>query len=281
MRILRNTAAISAAVLFASTALASRDPFVTTAYTPAPHAQGGETATALTTGFEAPFVPGQLNLQQGWTVSTVSGVPVTSVNVATANPKNGVQHVRETDTTNVANGGVVGAFSANLPQPANDASVTSVDVFINDPGGADYRVQGQSPAQGFISWRVDFDFLNNINVVDFSGTALALVDTGFNWAPGVYQNLTVSFVPGGPAGTPPTAPAGTIVYKLNGATIYTADTLVAATATDQVLFLNDSFQVANGFGDFDNLTVTAVPEPTSLGLLGVGAIAAFRRRRRA
>lgn len=270
-------ASAAALALSVSAFAASRDPFVNSAALIAPNSEI-ETATALSTGFEAPFVPGSIGGQQGWTVSTVSAVPITTANISTATPQAGAQHVRLTDFG--ANGTVVGAFSPNLPQPANDASQTNVSVMITNSGGADYRVQAQSPTQAFLTWRVDFDFQGDINVVDFNtaGT-LALIDTGLNWTPGQYFDLGVTFEPGGPVGTPATAPAGRITYTLNGVPFYTADTLVAGTAVDQMLFLNDSFQLLNESGNFDNLSITAVPEPTALAALGLAGVMAFRRRR--
>jgi hypothetical protein len=250
-----------------------------TSFIPAPIDET-RTATGLSTGFESPFVAGAtINGQQGWT--TFAADTATSTTISTASPFAGTQHVRMIDGG--TNGTLRGAFSPNSPQGANDPAQINIRMKLSNIGGADYDFIGQSPTQAFLSFRMNFDFTGNINVLDFVGTALGFVDTGVDWTAlaGQYVNVGVTFVPGGPPGTPATAPAGSIAYSINGTTIYTADTLVAGTAVDQIIMLNDSFQLANETGDWDNLSITAVPEPTSIAALGLVGGALFARRRRA
>ena len=242
--------------------------------------------TNLTSGFEAPaFVPGNLNGQNGWGVTLLApapGTPITSANISTAQPLSGAQSLRLTDEATVADGNFTGAFSPSTPGPANEASTVSFDYNIRNvvpgaaTGGADYRIAAQSQSQAMISFIVNFSFLGNILVADFDATGmLALIDTGADWTPDTTQNLSVDFVPNAAAG----ALGGTITYNLNGTPIYVADTLVGGTNVEQVLIRSDNFQVDGEVGDFDNLAVTAVPEPTSLALLGLGGLAVLRRRR--
>lgn len=87
--------------------------------------------------------------------------------------------------------------------------------------------------------------------------------------------------------------AGTATYSLtsdtsgNTVTIGTLDSNLGDTfgLTGQAsIFYGDLFSSIAGdanlaFGVFDNFSVTAVPEPTSLALLGVGSLAMLRRRR--
>lgn len=265
-------ATLSATSAFAGpgTRVAGRD-FITS-----PSTGGPEVATALSTGFESPFTPGNISGQQGYTVFAAN--TATTAVVSTASPFAGAQHLRLTDGG--ANGTLTGAFSPSITQPANDAAQFNVQMRISNLGGANYDVLGQAPTQSVLSFRADFDFEGNLFVLDFNASGvLGFVDTGVQFPVNTYFNFGVTFLPGGPVGVPATAPAGKIVYTINGVPVYTADTLVAGNRIEQLIFLSDNFQLANEFGDFDNVSVAPVPEPTSLGLLAVGGLALARRRR--
>jgi len=288
--------AAAAAAALASTAFAAKPESNNTAAASMGPILGTRAPTGLSTGFESPFVTGTINGQQGWTVSQIGSpaVPVTTANIVNTTPISGAQSLRLTDTTAVASGTSTGAFSPVLAQIAPDQSISTFSARIDGvtpgpSGGADYFISGQSPAQLFVTWRIDLNFQGPIRVLDFPGVGqtgtLGFQNTTASWTPGTVMNFEVDFLPlpgatpGTPTSTPPGNGLGTIVYKLNGVPIYTADSLVAGTSVDQFVFLSDNFQVAGESGTFDNLGVTGVPEPTSLALLGLGALATLRRRR--
>ena len=246
-------------------------------------------ATGISTGFESPFVPGTIAGQQGWNVSTISSVAINNQVISTTTPITAAQSLKITKATAAAAGASVGSFSPVSVQPAPDASVSSFSLRIDGvtpgaaTGGADYNISGQSPAQAFITFRVNFSYLGTINVLDYPGVGqtgtLGFQATTATWTPGTNYNVSVSFVPL-PTATPGATNAlGSIVYRVNGVPVYTADSLIAATKSDQFVVTSDSFQVAGESATFDNLSITAVPEPTTLAALAGAGLIGLRRRR--
>jgi len=219
--------------------------------------------TPYATGFEAAdgFAPGNIFGQAGWTVFSGD----TNQIISTANPAGGVQHYRNQREPAFGSGTLVGAFSPASGAAPIAAHSMSVDIAIGATGGADYDVVPQAPSQGFLTARVKFFYLGDIYVLDDTGAGLTFVDTGTNWIPGGYHDLTIDIDPIGDS----------IDYYYNGGLIYSGVAGVfAGTATEQVVLLSDNFQLQE-VGDFDNLVVT--PEPTSLLLLALGALALRRR----
>src|SRR4051812_13875688 len=87
MRIASTCAGLLALSLAASTHASKIFNVSTAAETPGGVVVGTTpAATGLSTGFESPFVPGTINGQQSWTVSTISAVPVTGNNISTTTP---------------------------------------------------------------------------------------------------------------------------------------------------------------------------------------------------
>lgn len=192
------------------------------------------------------FAPGFLGGQAGWTVFTVSSTQPT---IEAINPSSGAQHMRMVNDAAVAAGNLIGGFSPDLgPQPTGLVSDVSVDVNISGANGSDYDVAAQAPSAGLLTWRVNFRFTGPIRVLDGG----VFVDTGVTWPTGTTFNLRVV--------TDPTVP--TIDYYIDGALIYTATALVGAEAVEQVVLLNDNFQLPGETGDFDNLMIdtAVVPE---------------------
>ncbi len=209
------------------------------------------------------FATGVLSGQNGWTAFAASTVMPT---VDAVNPSSGSQHMHlENDP---ASGGLtnIGGFSPLLaPQSATDSSRVSVDIFISNDGGSDYDVVAQAPSLGTLTWRVKFEWLGNINVVDDIGGGLAFIDTGIVWPIGTYFNLEVITDP----------VANSIEYYIDGNLIYTSVIgLIAAPNVEQVVLLNDNFQLAGETADFDNLQINTfyLAPPTPVPSLGVYAV---------
>jgi len=230
-------------------------------------------ANIYATGFEATegFATGFIGGQNGWSAfsaSTVEG------HVDTVNPASGAQHLRISNDPAAGAGNYVGGFSPDWgPQPAGQYTV-SVDVCIGATGGADYDIVPQAPSQSFLTARVkyfwdDYDLdgtPGDVVVLDDDGTGLTYYDTGYDYTPGVYHNLTIDI----------DAIGNTIDYYFDGTLAYSGMAGVfAGTSVEQVVFLCDNWNAGES-GDFDNLLVT--PEPTSLVLLALGGLALIRRR---
>lgn len=227
------------------------------------------------TGFEAPaFSVGPINTQNGFTTfnANASG-PI----ISTANPKSGSQHLRLPDNPALANGTLSGAFSPVFAGGTGPQIVTRASYFIptNDVGGADYDFIAQSVGQSQLAFRLKFEFLGTVVVVDDldgAGSGVATFeDTGFAFATGQWNNIEVV--------TDYTTLTHT--YKINGTTIYTGNFINQTnTSIDQVIMFSDLFHNPGVVGgDVDDVSVTVVPEPATMLALG-GAVAAFMRRRR-
>jgi hypothetical protein len=226
---------------------------------------GNRAPAIATTDFELPYVVGPIAGQSGWTAHATA---IPFLNVSTANPASGSQHLRMTETPTVGNGTLQGAFSPTAPLPANTPDITNISFNISNLQGADYTLIGQAPSQAFLSWRIALQFDGDIAVLDDVGLGLAFVDTGTDWTAGTYNTISVNMDP----------LANSIVYSLNGTPFYTSVTgVVAGTAVEQIVLINDSWQLAGETGDFDS--INSVPTPGAFALLGLGGLLAARRRR--
>ena len=216
-------------------------------------------------GYEG-FAVGPVDGQFGYTI--FGGGDTNAVSIDTANPAGGNQHLRVANDAQASPGTLRGAFTPTAADVADPIITMSVDVSIGATGGADYDVVPQAPTQGFLSARVKFNFLGNIFILDDTGGGLSFIDTGIAWTVGSYENLTIEM----------DRSAGTLDYYYGGSHIYSSVSgIFAGTAFEQVVLLSDNFN-AGEVGDFDNLTVS-IPAPASLALLGLGGLAATRRRR--
>lgn len=217
------------------------------------------------TGFEPAdgFAPGYIGGQAGWTgfAGTAQGV------ISAAHPAAGTQELRiSRDPSNPA-GNYTGGFSPVQSALGVGDYVTSMDVYISYALGANYGVVLQAPSQGYLSARLEFDWLGDIIVLDDTGSGLGFVDTGVAWTPGVYKNLTIDL----------NSITGAIDYYYDGSLVYSGvNGVFAGTSVEQVVLYSDNWQYAGEFGEFDNLSVT--PEPATLALFAVGALALIRRR---
>lgn len=188
--------------------------------------------------------------QNDWTQFEAS---TTQPTISDDNPAGGDQHVRLADDPALADGSNVGPFSPLDVVDGNQESALSVMMFINDDNGADYDVVGQTPIEGFLSYRVKFNFAGaaggqTISVLDDPGGTLAFQDTGVLWEQGVYRELRVVFDPAN----------SQIEYFYDGNSIYVGN-VFAGTRIEQVIFLSDNFQglsnTPDASGDFDELSL--------------------------
>ncbi|MCA9254796.1 MAG: hypothetical protein KDA33_04130, partial [Phycisphaerales bacterium] len=203
----------------------------------------------FSTGFEDTegFLTGTIDLQNGWGVSTVGGVPGVHAQIATNNPAAGVQNLHVVDDATIAQGTLLFAFSPTIiPTPAVGPSVTTLDCFIPAGANANYRIQAQTPAQGFLTWRVEFDFQGTILTIDDIGAGFQIVDTAVAFPTDTYFELKVEFLPS----------TGQYTYYIDNVPFYTSvGGLFAGTIVEQVIIGSDNFQIAPEGGDFDNLNI--------------------------
>ncbi|HVZ93883.1 MAG TPA: hypothetical protein VG797_05185 [Phycisphaerales bacterium] len=237
------------------------------------------------TGFEAngvpPYALGGLRGQNTW---AASGTNNTWLTVSNASPFAGAQHARFLKDPSAAQGSLRVILGPNNGATPAGGSVTSVQTKISNINGADYEVVGQAPSQSFLTWRVHFVFANgdgsgpgNITILDDldgpgGATTLGFIDTGFAWTPGAYKELRVE-VGGAGLGAP-------LNYYYDNALIYTGSVGVfAGTSVEQVVFTTDNWQLAGETFDVDNISVTPIPAPGALALMGMGGLVGLRRRR--
>jgi hypothetical protein len=222
------------------------------------------------TGFEQSegFNAGPINTQNGWTNFTANdNIPA----ISTANPHTGAQHLRNSKGPG-ANSSLNGAFSPNFgPQ---DPGSYNVNVWFasNDLGGADHMLIAQAPSQGFLTWRLHFQWQGQIQVLDDLGSGLQFVNTGATWtADGVYREVLVKT----------DYDTNTIDYYYDGVHIYSsAAGVFAGTSVEQVILASDNWYIQGGWGDWDNLMIyQKVPAPGALALLGLAGLVGVRRRR--
>ncbi len=205
----------------------------------------------ISTGFDTSegFTVGAvIGGQNGWTQFDTDPPSFTQPIVSSDNPFAGDAALRIADEPAFADGTNTGGFSPPVPYAANSPSTTSVQVSITDEEGADYFVIGQSPMEMAATYRVQFNFLGNIFVVDDIGAGPVFVDTGvaFNRV-GDYVELRVEFDP----------VAGAIRYFYGGSLIYTG-VVWSGTTVEEVILGSDNFQglslVQPAFADFDSLS---------------------------
>jgi len=205
-------------------------------------------------GFEASegFTIGDFDGQQNW---TASGMDLPFASISNANPFTGSQHLRMVYDPTMTQGTTRIVLSPEQPTPPFTVNTVYIKVNISDDGGADYDIIGQAPSQGFLTWRVKFSWSDDTNtgsgmiyVLDNVNGGLVFVNTGVQWAHGIYKELRVDFTP------------GEIRYYYDGALIYTG-AVIAGSAVEQVGIVHDNWQLPNETADFDALSVQTLGEP--------------------
>jgi hypothetical protein len=232
------------------------------------------------TGFEPAegFMLGPVDSQQDWVAfSLTNSQPV----VSNADPHAGTQHLRQSRVAGQPNASFVGAFSPLLSNVADNTSSRSSyrfkanNVTPGPSGGAEYIMaaqEGQNPTDE-ITWQVNFSFQGDILVADNTDADpdLESVDTGLNWVAGQYFTVDVDL----------DIAANSVRYYVNGALAHTSvGGVFAGTSVRQVVLLSDNFFALNENGNYDTVSITAIPEPASFGLLGALGAVVLRRRSR-
>ena len=135
----------------------------------------------------------------------------------------------------------------------------------------DVRVSARDEA----AWLVAaMDGTTRTNSVEFDYTGFILVNgnsTGYYWLTGTWRNLTV-----------------TMDFTAHTTDVYYAGVLIADDAAFEasagfksLLLASDDYVDVGSSMYSDHLSITAAPEPASLGLLAAGLLLCLRRRRRA
>jgi hypothetical protein len=215
-------------------------------------------------GFEATegYVQGPITGQNGWLTNTPRGAMEVRDGVSAGNGSPNALRLSK---------GPQGQGQLGIAQapPTPGSNALTVDTRINDDGGANYGILGLlilSPTTSSLSFQVEFDYRGHIFVVEGG----AGVDTGVSWSLNQWNPLAISLTPTG------------LNYFYAGNLIHTSPLQAGGASFDLVQFYHDNFEdisnTANAAGYFDNLRV--VPSPGSLALLGLGGLAAARRKRR-
>jgi len=211
------------------------------------------TCTGFESDFESPtYTLGPIAGQNGW-VGFAGASPDSNI-VSNANPADGAQHLR-----NILNEDQ-GPGVTNMVRNDNclpGATSFSVDLYLSNKGGADYRIQPQAPTQEFLTAQVLFTFTGNIILLDEIDGTLQFVDTGAEWVCGEYKQFAMVM----------DNDANTIEYYYDGELIYTG-IVFAGTIIEHVILGSDNFHLNGEFGDFDNLVAPAdikQPGPTCVG----------------
>jgi hypothetical protein len=211
-------------------------------------AGGTITDTSYATGFELAegFAPGHIDGQVGWTSfasSTAEG------HIDTVNPALGEQHLRISLDPALGSPVDVGAFSPNLGVFESVAGTVSMDINVTALGGAQYEIQPQTPAQGVRATNIQFRRTGDI----FCQTAAGWVNSGADWVPGVYRNLTIVLTVTAPG-------TGTIETFYDGVSIHST-AIFAGDAIQEVVISSNNAQF-NDDGDFDNFEIIGGALPT-------------------
>jgi hypothetical protein len=263
-----------------ATEFVSPDPFVR-ADIAQPH--GGPVPLPYFTGFETAegFLVGHINGQQGW---ATGAAPDTWPQVSTLHPAAGNQHLifQDDPAAPPAFGSILGFGPSHDP-----AGYYSVQVSISNTGGSNYYLNPQSPSLALSCTRVAFAATDQdadtvagdilvISDPDGPGPApSAFFNTGVEHTPGVYKEFRIEHVG-----------SGQYNYFYDGVQIagplfgFHNAAGVTCNGWQEMVYIDDqgSQAVAGEHADFDN-HLEVVPEPGTLGLIGLAVAVLLRRRR--
>ncbi|MGV6829942.1 MAG: T9SS type A sorting domain-containing protein [bacterium] len=188
---------------------------------------GSTLLIAQSTSFESAegFSIGSINGQNSWSV--FAGIP-DGPQITNSQATEGTFSLQIVDDALAADGTSNGAFSPGFTS-VGDATLT-VDVDAGPTGLSDVHILTQSPSQAFTTARVNFNFQDNILVLDDVGSGLAFQDTGANVPRGTTFEFTIEH----------RFSTSEILYYLNGSLIYTGG-LVAGTNVEEFVLFTDNF----------------------------------------
>lgn len=210
------------------------------------------TVSAQVTSFEASegFEVGPVSGQEGWNVSTGTGVDGNLFTISAADASNGTQSLLITGGNGATgNHGLRGAFSPEFAV-GGDMLYFSFDIKTSafSANGSDFYISPQSPSQEMLTSRIVFSYDGQVGVLDTNPTdptALAIVPIpDFEYEGETWYNVMIV----------QDNTAETIQYYIDGELLYTGDAF-GATNIEQIVILNDNYE---GFAYIDNMSVTNV-----------------------
>jgi MYXO-CTERM domain-containing protein len=289
--------AVATVMCLVATVAASANPMRTNvfqSYATADGVVGGRAAPTVPygTGFETVegFGVGPVEPQANWTSSLTNHA---WSSVSTAHPATGSQHLR---TSHPGAGNPTGTYFAKNGDfgdgvVASVARTVSADISISELTAGYTFTAGHLFANGvtgFVGrlyfypgdWSYDYDYGDIISIEDDNCDGTVAVteinEIGqYGGDLGTYHNYRMEIDPNAGA-------CGTINYYRDNVLFHTGNMpfLVAGNPANANTIGATRFQGTSnltGVGDFDNVSIT--PEPGSLALLGLGALALLRRRK--
>lgn len=146
---------------------------------------GGVNSAAYSTGFEAPFTVGALNLQQGWSARTWT--------VSDLQPANGAQHLRAVSLASPTTSTQALAISPTFAIGTAPYATISANINLSRlTNGATWRFNPQDPAAGLVTTILQFERSTTRNIQAITFDALGngtFVNTGAFWPIDTYFNF--------------------------------------------------------------------------------------------
>src|SRR5690606_13008648 len=138
-------------------------------------------------------------------------------------------------------GNLIGTFSPEFLY-SNDIIHMSFDLHVEATGGSDYQLIAQSPTQGSVVIRMNFDWQGNVQILDEVEGTVGYQNVG-PYDAGVWNTVDVEV----------NKFDGAIYYYLNDELIYEG-VIYGADVVEQFVFLHDNFNAGES-GYVDNVRI--------------------------